>query len=652
MANDALLEPALIVVSHSVEAGRITALNSSGENTYVGQIFINEGERVLISLATQGVVLVSISLNVFQVQRMTAIARSSITALRSEEGRSALKEIVINSKRARSLEDVKAAGLKVKTQISTKVETLSARTLFDGRLDGDLIHLLQLGSATGGWNTLIVHISIEGIFDDSWRRSLGSIMALIGFGDVKLVVSGQSVPRSEALTFSTRMARLYGKEVSFDIPIEGNLDQTAMLICSTPREYRPDLKYVVAPQFTEATVAVYGPCLVRDVTGGSVTIENPPKFQRHLAIASPIYAELAIFDVGRMAERFDGWRQFLGAPITDIYFEVSQLDKGAIELAKQPLALFEPHANVAFSRFSCLFDNDRYRELLSANEATVIHEISDQSAYKVVHRRSKSTPSVAVVIPMRDMADLTRNCIESLKNSCSYENYRIVVVDNGSVEEESIDLLRELENGGVEVIAYPFDFNFAAIANFAVDRITTDFVLLLNNDIEVRQGDFIADMVALSTLEGVGVVGQRLVYPDSDIQHCGIRLGFGEAQVEHFQKLDNQPEFGQYLVPTQFSAVTGAALMVAKSTYLEVGGMDAVHLKVSYNDIDLCLKIAESGRMIVNNPFCEVVHFESKSRGQDGLSLEKIKRNANERAYMVARWDDRFSQDLYWPNID
>ncbi len=652
-ANEALMDPAIVVVADAVNGGRVTKLDSSAENTYECQFFVNSGERVLISLATQGIVLVSISLSAVKVTRGSAIVKSSIGIVRSEGGLERLREVARTSRSIHSVVELRDLSVRLKAEIAPKVKDLGSRELFDGQLDGDLIHLLELKSADSIWTKVLAFISIGDIFDDSWRRTLGSIITLIGVSEVSLLISGQKIPLDEAVKFSQRMSNLYSVTVSFEVAKrDRNLIGTAVVVCSTPREYRPDCLYVAARQLGEGSVAVNAPSLVRDVTGAVVTLLTPPSFQMHLALASPIFAESAIFDADRLAkEKFDSSRALIDASVTDIYFAIAHLQGELIDISEEPIAIFESTSNRSLYRFSSLFDNDRYLELLSSDEPTVTHSISDEAGFKVIRRTTKASPSVTVILPMRDRADLTRNCIDSISLNCTYENYRIVVVDNGSIEEESTEFFKDLDKEGIVVISYPNEFNFAAISNYAVDHIQSDYVLLLNNDIEVRGGDFIAEMVALSTLSQVGIVGQRLIYSDSDIQHCGVRLGVGEAMAEHFQMLVGQPDFGQYLVPAQFSAVTGAALMIAKSSYLEVGGMDATHLKISYNDIDLCLKVAESGKLIVNNPFSEVVHFESKSRGIDGISLDKIKRNANERAYMVARWDEAFSKDSLWPTI-
>ena len=639
-----------MVTGGSIKSGRVVRVLATAENTYEAQIFVNSGERVLISLSTLGVVLVAISLKVSGVARFEAILRTSLGNIRKGKAGEEIAVFAREFRKTRSLGELKTFAAQIKSEIADKTESLSERKLFDGQLDGDLIHLLQLEIEDVRLKRLLVHVSLDVVFDDRWRRSLGSIMALIGVSHICFSILGQAIPKDEALQFVKRMAPLHEVDVTFEPTSMESIEETALLLCSSAREYRPDLLFVVDGYLGANGVAVYAPAIVRDVTGAKITLLNPPAFQRHLALGSPIFAESAIFDAHRLSmEKFGAGIDLIDASVTDIYFQVANLANDSVVQADQPFLIIESKGDKEWFRFSAHFDDDRYLELLSEQESTVTHEILGDSRFKAVRRRSKKPSSVAVVIPMRDQAALTRRCISSIRQNCSYESYRIVVVDNSSVEEESQALFRELEQGGIEVASYPFDFNFAAIANFAVDRVDEEYVLLLNNDIEVTSGDFISEMVALATLQDVGVVGQKLLYPDGDIQHCGIRLGVGEALSEHFQMLDGQPEFGQYLVPTQFSAVTGAAMLLATSTYVAVGGMDATHLKVSYNDIDLCLKVSSMGKLILNNPFSQVLHLESKSRGIDGVSLEKIKRNANERAYMIARWDESFSKDALWP---
>ncbi len=651
VADEASLEPFVVVTSGDVKSGKAIRFTDQAENTYEVQVFLNPGDRVLLSLSSQGLVLISIDLQVTKVSRLSAITRSAISNLAAEKGISKVLDPLRKVREAQSKDDFIGVVSELKAAVSVATGSLSERKLFRGQLDADLIHLLQIDQARTRFTSLIVQISIDGIFDDQWRRCLGSLMSMIGLSKICLIVSGQSVPKLEAVKFIERMSILYGVVASFELDALSNLESTAMLLCSTAREYRPDSLFVASSYFGDEALAVYGTPLVRDVTGTKVKRLGLPTFQRHLALASSVFVETAIFDALRFSqERFGGFEPFSKASTADVYFEVANLSTASFIFIDEPLALFESSGNKGVFRYSSSFENDRYAKLLDIAEPNVSHEIFDELNTKIIRRNPKLSPSVAVVIPMRDRADLTRNCVASVRHNCTYPNYRLIVVDNGSVEVDSKELFEELSQDGISIISYPFDFNFAAITNFAVDNVDDDFVLLLNNDIEVKEGDFISEMVALALLEDVGVVGQKLLYPDGDVQHCGVRLGIGEAMTEHFQMRVEQPEFGQYLAPVQFSAVTGAAMLLSRTLFQEVGGMDATHLKVSYNDIDLCLKVRSAEKIVINNPFSEIIHFESKSRGIDGISLEKIKRNTNERAYMVARWDEFFTSDSLWPS--
>lgn len=268
------------------------------------------------------------------------------------------------------------------------------------------------------------------------------------------------------------------------------------------------------------------------------------------------------------------------------------------------------------------------------------------SSYRI-KRDLTDYSKVSIIIPTRDNIKLLKSCIDSIKTKTTYKNYELIVVDNNSIEPETIDYLSKLDN---TVIKYPKEFNFSEINNFAANFTKGDYLLFLNNDTEVVTPDWIETMLEHAQRPEVGAVGCKLLYSDNTIQHAGVILGLspdprnkvaGHIFIKH--PGNNPGYFGLIDTIRNYSAVTAAAMMIRKDTFLKVGCFDE-NLAVSYNDVDLCLKIREKGFLIVYTPYAEVLHHESKSRGG----------NLNEREvdYMLKKWGNVLKKDPYYnPNL-
>ncbi len=288
-----------------------------------------------------------------------------------------------------------------------------------------------------------------------------------------------------------------------------------------------------------------------------------------------------------------------------------------------------------------------------------LHATGQPSAYGcriVKYKVPKIAPSVVVVVPTRDMESILRVCIDSILALTDYRNYRIIVIDNESVEKSTLEYLTGLAGiSRVEVVRFLGDFNFAKMHNRLLEDIESDFVCFLNNDTQIVEPDWLSKMVALGSRKDVGIVGVKLLYPDSTLQHCGVVMGIGEALTAHSFVGDSVVSGGyknRALAQQDVTAVTGACLLIRRELYRKVGGMDEIHLPVSYNDIDLCLKVREIGLKVIFDGSTTVVHHEGKTRGIDGTDVAKTARNNRERAYMVAHWGEKmFSDPFYNPNL-
>ncbi len=256
--------------------------------------------------------------------------------------------------------------------------------------------------------------------------------------------------------------------------------------------------------------------------------------------------------------------------------------------------------------------------------------------YKVI-----GNPKISIVIPNKDHIDDLKKCMESIDTYSDYKNYEYVIVENNSVEDETFEYYESIKTReNVKVLYWDKEFNYSAINNFGVKAADGDYILLLNNDTEIINPDCLAQMLGYCQREDVGIVGARLYYEDGSIQHAGVIVGFGGIAGHAFVGLYEKD--GLYMSRTKvacdYSAVTAACLMVKKSTFLQVGGLDE-DFKVAFNDIDFCMKVRELGKLVVYNPNAKLYHYESKSRGYEDTP-EKQARFASEVERFSKKWSD------------
>ena len=265
-------------------------------------------------------------------------------------------------------------------------------------------------------------------------------------------------------------------------------------------------------------------------------------------------------------------------------------------------------------------------------------------------------PLASLIIPTKNNVALLRQCINSILGKTSYPNYEILVVDNGSDQPETLDYLKTLTaNPQIRVIRDNYAFNYSALNNYAVTFAKGEILALVNDDIEVSEvasADWLTEMVSHALRPGVGAVGARLWYPNQTLQHAGMVLVGGVARHVHKHLPKGEAGFNSRAVLTQnFSAVTGACLVVKKTLFEQVGGLNDQELAVGFNDVDFCLKLVEAGYRNVWTPYAELVHHESATRGQDH-SPEKQRRAEKELRYMRKRWGDKLHVDpAYNPNL-
>lgn len=274
--------------------------------------------------------------------------------------------------------------------------------------------------------------------------------------------------------------------------------------------------------------------------------------------------------------------------------------------------------------------------------------------FRVRYAVSDPAPLVSIVIPTRNGLQLLPRNIDSITQKTSYRPYEIIIVDNQSDDTEVLDYLKRLETiGAARILRYDHPFNYSAINNFAVDAARGSFLCLMNNDVEVITEEWLEEMVGQAARPEIGAVGAMLYYPNNTIQHAGVILGLGGVAGHPYAGMPRG--FGGYFTRARLvqnlSAVTGACLVVRKTIYQDVGGMDENNLPVAFNDVDFCLRLLERGYRNLWTPFAEFYHHESYSRGRDDTK-EKQRRFQKEVAYMRERWSSLLEKDpAYNPNL-
>lgn len=278
----------------------------------------------------------------------------------------------------------------------------------------------------------------------------------------------------------------------------------------------------------------------------------------------------------------------------------------------------------------------------------------DGTHYRVRYMPTSTLPRVSILLLTRDRPELLSSCVRSILEKTVYDDLEIIILDNGTAQPEALSLLEQFsQDPRVKLLRDASPFNFSALNNRAAKSATGDYLCLVNNDIEVLDGNWLHEMVSIALQPGVGAVGARLYYPNGTLQHAGVILGVGgiAGHVLRLQSKEDDHYMSRSKVTQELSAVTAACIMTPRAVYQSLRGLDAEHLTVAYNDIDYCLRVCEAGLKVVYNPYIELVHHESVSRGKEDTP-EKKARLQHEKRYMQTRWSARLAADpAYNPNL-
>ena len=282
-----------------------------------------------------------------------------------------------------------------------------------------------------------------------------------------------------------------------------------------------------------------------------------------------------------------------------------------------------------------------------------VSSLDNKSIYRV-RFEVDDEEKISIIIPNKDHVDDLKKCINSILTRSTYSNYEIVVIENNSTHTSIFNYYKKLEkHNKIKVIYYEGDFNYSRINNFAIDSCNGKYLLFLNNDTEVITPEWLEEMVMFARRDDVGAVGAKLLYPNNTIQHAGVVVGLGgvAGHVSPGFPRDAAGYFHRLRLVNDYGAVTGACLMMKKEDFINAGGFDE-ELAVAFNDIDLCVKMLRLGKYNVYTPFCELYHYESKSRGLD-LEGEKNIRFQGEVKMAKEKWKDVLSKGdpFYSPNL-
>ena len=273
--------------------------------------------------------------------------------------------------------------------------------------------------------------------------------------------------------------------------------------------------------------------------------------------------------------------------------------------------------------------------------------------YKIKYHVT-GNPLVSIIILNKDHVKDLEKCLQAIEKS-TYQNYEVIIVENNSEESKTFEYYETLKsNSHIKVITYDKKgFNYSAINNYGVKHSQGEYIVLLNNDIEIITKDWLETMLGEAQRKDIGVVGAKLLYPNDTVQHAGVVLGLTgiAGHVNALLRKEDIGYMGRIMIQQNFSAVTGAMMMLKKEIYVAVGGLDE-DFAVAYNDIDLCLKIRELGKYIVYDPYVQAYHYESRTRGYEDTE-EKKQRLQQESDKLKQKWQAVFAKEdpFFNPNF-
>ena len=348
----------------------------------------------------------------------------------------------------------------------------------------------------------------------------------------------------------------------------------------------------------------------------------------------------------RLAREAGGFRrEFDGAQDYDFIFRCTEEAKKVLHVPEVLYHWRTHKASTADNPASKMYAFEAGKRAIEAHLARCGQEGTvslrkDLGFYRVEYP-VQGEPLVSILIPNRDQKETLEKCLNSIWEKSTYKNYEILIVENNSSSPEIFNYYREIEKRpGVRILTWKEGFNYSAINNFGEKSAAGDYLLFLNNDVEVINPRWIEELLGNCQRKEVGIVGAKLYYPDDTIQHAGTVIGIGGIAGHAFLNMPRSRTGYLHKASLQMdlSAVTAACMMMKRQVFEQLGGFEE-RLSVAFNDVDLCLRTEQAGYLVVYNPEVELYHYESKSRGAED-SEEKVRRFQEEIEFMRCRWMD------------
>lgn len=353
---------------------------------------------------------------------------------------------------------------------------------------------------------------------------------------------------------------------------------------------------------------------------------SPDTIRSHNYIAHFTVIKAGLLEeTGWFREGYDGSQDY------DLYLRATEKAKNILHIPKVLYHWRAFRSSAAGDRNAKLYAYESAKKALRDHlqRTGIDGTVSDGiflGSYRITYAL-KVHPRVSILIPNRDQAEDLSLCIQSIIAKSTYKNYEIIIIENGSREDETFRLYERLKSTGmVQIAEWDEAFNFSSVNNYGVNYASGDILLFLNNDVEVIHSDWLENMLQHATRSEVGAVGAKLYYPNDRVQHAGIVIGMGgiAGHPHKYFHRRSQGYMKRLSIIQNVSAVTGACLMVRKEVFKEVDGFDE-GFQLAFNDVDLCLKIRDKGYQVIFTPYAELYHHESKTRGYEDTPEKQMR---------------------------
>ena len=360
-----------------------------------------------------------------------------------------------------------------------------------------------------------------------------------------------------------------------------------------------------------------------------------------------------------LLERIGGFRQeYEGSQDYDIIFRAVKEANSVVHIPKILYHWRINQASVASSASAKPYAYEAAKRAIKEDlkQNNIDGEVIDSKIlglYRVKYKFNDN-PKVSIIIPNKDHVNDLKKCLNSIFKSY-YNNYEIIIVENNSEKKSTFKFYESIKKKYENIKIMELNqqsFNYSELNNFGAKNSTGDILLFLNNDVEIISKDFLETLIGDVSRKDVGIVGAKLLYKDNTIQHAGIVLNFTgiAGHVNAHLKCYDVGYMGRTMIQQNFNAVTGALMIIKKSTFEEIGGFDT-SFPVAYNDIDICLKVRDRGLLVMYEPYVEAYHYESKTRGYEDTD-EKKKRLLEDTNRLKNKWEKYFNENDKYFNIN